>query len=115
VVEADNGVGRPVARVCDPQFVIPYQRRRARGSAGLTGRPEDQLRRSGGARQRGGCKPQGLTIVGEEEERLHPLLPWIRLVGWSLDGLYAGGLAKVEPDKVRCVISLGSPFAGLPE
>ena len=38
----------------------------------------------------------------------------ISLVGWSLGGLYARELAKVAPDKVRCVISLGSPFAGSP-
>lgn len=38
----------------------------------------------------------------------------ISLVGWSLGGLYARQLAKLAPDKVRCVISLGSPFAGSP-
>ena len=38
----------------------------------------------------------------------------ISLVGWSLGGLYARELARVSPDKVRCVISLGSPFAGSP-
>jgi hypothetical protein len=36
----------------------------------------------------------------------------ISLVGWSLGGLYARQLAKRVPDKVRCVITLGSPFAG---
>ena len=36
----------------------------------------------------------------------------VSLVGWSLGGLYARQLAKLAPDKVRCVISLGSPFAG---
>lgn len=39
----------------------------------------------------------------------------ISLVGWSLGGLYARQLAKLLPEKVRCVISLGSPFAGSPE
>ena len=39
----------------------------------------------------------------------------ISLVGWSLGGLYARQLAKLAPDKVRCVISLGSPFAGSPK
>ena len=38
----------------------------------------------------------------------------ISLVGWSLGGLYARALAKGAPDRVRCVISLGSPFAGSP-
>ncbi|CAN5277059.1 alpha/beta hydrolase [soil metagenome] len=39
----------------------------------------------------------------------------VSLVGWSLGGLYARQLAKLEPHKVRCVITLGSPFAGSPE
>ena len=39
----------------------------------------------------------------------------ISLVGWSLGGLYARQLAKIVPDKVRCLISLGSPFAGSPK
>ena len=39
----------------------------------------------------------------------------VSLVGWSLGGLYARQLAKLDPDKVRSVISLGSPFAGSPK
>src|SRR5258708_37562005 len=39
----------------------------------------------------------------------------VSLVGWSLGGLYARPLAKIVPDKVRCLISLGSPFAGSPK
>lgn len=39
----------------------------------------------------------------------------VSLVGWSLGGLYARQLAKLAPDKVRCMISLGSPFAGSPK
>ncbi|BAT61867.1 lipase precursor [Variibacter gotjawalensis] len=38
----------------------------------------------------------------------------VSLVGWSLGGLYARQLAKVVPDHVRSVITLGSPFAGEP-
>ena len=38
----------------------------------------------------------------------------ITLVGQSLGGVYARELAKLEPDSVRQVISLGSPFAGHP-
>jgi pimeloyl-ACP methyl ester carboxylesterase len=34
------------------------------------------------------------------------------LVGWSLGGLYARELAKDEPDCVRGVITLGTPFTG---
>src|SRR5262249_43004428 len=39
----------------------------------------------------------------------------LSLVGWSLGGLYARRLAKIAADKVRCLISLGSPFAGSPK
>jgi hypothetical protein len=38
----------------------------------------------------------------------------ISLVGWSLGGLYARQLAKMMPDRVRIVVTLGSPFAGHP-
>lgn len=39
----------------------------------------------------------------------------ISLVGWSLGGLYARQLAKMMPDRVRAVITLGSPFASGPK
>ncbi|BAT61367.1 alpha/beta hydrolase family protein [Variibacter gotjawalensis] len=39
----------------------------------------------------------------------------VSLVGWSLGGLYARQLAKLLPDDVRLVITLGSPFAGPPK
>lgn len=39
----------------------------------------------------------------------------VSLVGWSLGGLYARQLAKMMPDRVRQVITLGSPFAGSPK
>ncbi len=35
----------------------------------------------------------------------------VSLVGWSLGGVYARMLAQLYPDKVRQVITLGSPFA----
>src|SRR5207237_2212332 len=38
----------------------------------------------------------------------------VSLVGWSLGGVYARQLAKMMPDQVRSVITLGSPFAGHP-
>lgn len=34
----------------------------------------------------------------------------VSLVGWSLGGLFARELARRHPDKVRCVIMLGSPI-----
>lgn len=39
----------------------------------------------------------------------------ISMVGWSLGGLYARQLAKMMPDRVRSVITLGSPFASNPK
>src|SRR5260370_9629324 len=39
----------------------------------------------------------------------------ISLIGWSLGGLYARQLAKQMPDRVRSVITLGSPFASHPK
>lgn len=37
----------------------------------------------------------------------------VSLIGWSLGGVYARLLAHMDPQKVRQVITLGSPFAGL--
>lgn len=39
----------------------------------------------------------------------------VSLIGWSLGGLYARQLAKMMPERVRAVITLGSPFAGSPK
>jgi len=38
----------------------------------------------------------------------------VLVVGWSLGGLYARELARAAPDKVRAVVTLGSPFSGDP-
>lgn len=38
----------------------------------------------------------------------------VSIVGWSLGGIYARQLAKMLPDRVRQVITLGSPFGGSP-
>ena len=39
----------------------------------------------------------------------------VSLIGWSLGGVYARELAKGMPQAVRCVITLGTPFAGPPK
>ncbi|MFT6114633.1 MAG: pimeloyl-ACP methyl ester carboxylesterase [Candidatus Azotimanducaceae bacterium] len=36
----------------------------------------------------------------------------VSIVGWSLGGVYARILAHEHPDKIRNVVTLGSPFAG---
>ncbi|MEN0040513.1 MAG: alpha/beta hydrolase [Pseudomonadota bacterium] len=38
----------------------------------------------------------------------------VSIVGWSLGGIYARQMAKMMPDLVRQVITLGSPFKGDP-
>ncbi len=39
----------------------------------------------------------------------------VSLVGWSLGGVYAREIAKLLPDDVRIVVSLGAPFTGNPK
>lgn len=53
------------------------------------------------------CRAQFDHVVQRHREKAS-------LVGWSLGGLYARELAKERPDRVRCVITLGSPFSGHP-
>ena len=36
----------------------------------------------------------------------------VSLIGWSLGGIYARELARLRPDQVRQVITMGSPFNG---
>src|ERR1700749_18312 len=53
-----------------------------------------------------------LTDLLEEMNDTHDRK--VSMVGWSLGGLYARQLAKMMPERVRSVITLGSPFAGSP-
>src|SRR5215211_6689071 len=53
-------------------------------------------------------KHRGYSVYGWRQGRN------LSLRGWSLGGLYARQLAKMMPDRVRSVITLGSPFAGSP-
>ncbi len=39
----------------------------------------------------------------------------VSVIGWSLGGVYARELAKMAPDDVRCVVTLGTPFTGHPK
>jgi pimeloyl-ACP methyl ester carboxylesterase len=39
----------------------------------------------------------------------------VSLIGWSLGGIYARELAKMLPEMVHCVVTLGTPFAGSPK
>jgi pimeloyl-ACP methyl ester carboxylesterase len=54
------------------------------------------------------------TVVSDLRERLGQLHERhgsrVSIIGWSLGGLYARELARLHPDWVRQVITLGSPF-----
>jgi len=54
-----------------------------------------------------GCRAQVAQLHEKHREK-------VSLIGWSLGGLYAREIAKEQPDHVRCVITLGTPFAGHP-
>lgn len=61
-----------------------------------------------------------LGVRGDTLERLKRRLDAIApdrpvlLVGWSLGGLFARELARAEPERVRAVVTLASPFSGDP-
>jgi pimeloyl-ACP methyl ester carboxylesterase len=55
---------------------------------------------------------EGCRALIEEVQARHGEA--VSLVGWSLGGIYAREMAKEVPDLVRCVITLGTPFAGHP-
>ena len=62
-----------------------------------------------------GPRPGVLDALRERVRALHRADGQkVSLVGWSLGGVYARELAKEMPELVRCVITLGSPFAGPP-
>ncbi|MDH4051291.1 MAG: alpha/beta fold hydrolase [Rubrivivax sp.] len=54
-----------------------------------------------------GCRHQLAQVADRHREK-------ISLIGWSLGGVYARELAKEQPDLIRCVITLGTPFSGHP-
>jgi pimeloyl-ACP methyl ester carboxylesterase len=65
--------------------------------------------------------PQGdiddwLAELADHVVELHPEHERrISLIGWSLGGIYAREVAKHRPDRVRQVITIGTPFAGSAE
>ena len=63
-----------------------------------------------------GPRPGVLEALRERVRALHAIDgAKVSLLGWSLGGVYARELAKEMPEMVRCVITLGSPFAGPPQ
>ena len=61
-----------------------------------------------------------LGVKTDTIEQLHQRLDQIGsdrpvlVVGWSLGGLFARELARAFPERVRAVVTLGSPFSGDP-
>jgi pimeloyl-ACP methyl ester carboxylesterase len=53
------------------------------------------------------CRAQVAALAAKHREP-------VSLVGWSLGGIYAREIAKEQPGHVRCVVTLGTPFAGHP-
>jgi pimeloyl-ACP methyl ester carboxylesterase len=49
-----------------------------------------------------------VELAGDDDRR-------ISLVGWSLGGIYAREVAKLRPERVRQVVTIGTPFAGTAE
>lgn len=57
-----------------------------------------------------------LSVIAQKVETLFAKNQQpISLIGWSLGGVYARELAKEHPEKIRQVITLGSPFGGIME
>jgi pimeloyl-ACP methyl ester carboxylesterase len=54
-----------------------------------------------------GCRARVEELFVEHEQKL-------TLIGWSLGGIYAREIAKLVPECVRQVVTLGSPFKGDP-
>jgi pimeloyl-ACP methyl ester carboxylesterase len=60
-----------------------------------------------------GAKPDTIERIHQRVESLgHDRS--ILVVGWSLGGIYAREFARYHPDRVKAVVTLGSPFSGDP-
>lgn len=60
-----------------------------------------------------GVKADTLDRIRERVEGLGHGRPTV-IVGWSLGGLFGREFARAYPDKVKAVVTLGSPFSGDP-
>jgi pimeloyl-ACP methyl ester carboxylesterase len=61
-----------------------------------------------------GAHPDTLRHLRQRLETIHDGRP-VLLVGWSLGGLFARELGRAVPERVRAVVTLGSPFSGDPK
>ncbi len=58
-----------------------------------------------------GAKQDTLELLRRRLEDIYDGRP-VLLIGWSLGGMFARELAHTDPDKVRAVVTLCSPFSG---
>ncbi|MDB5716729.1 MAG: alpha/beta hydrolase [Sphingomonas bacterium] len=61
-----------------------------------------------------GVRADLLDRLSARIDAIDPARGPVVLIGWSLGGIYARALAKIRPDRVDRVITLGSPFSGDP-
>ena len=80
------------------------QLRRALAEAGFRVHPWRQGWNMGASADTLERLKRAIDLCGHDE----PML----LVGWSLGGIYAREIARAEPDRVRAVVTLGSPVWG---
>lgn len=59
-----------------------------------------------------GMKPTVGQAMARTLDALHARGGPVSLVGWSLGGIFARELSRRTPEKVRQIITLGSPFGG---
>jgi pimeloyl-ACP methyl ester carboxylesterase len=60
-----------------------------------------------------GARPDTIDKLLERVDGLSHNRPLV-VIGWSLGGLYAREFARYHPDRVKAVVTLGSPFSGDP-
>ena len=60
-----------------------------------------------------GARANTLELLKRRLDAIAPDRP-VLLVGWSLGGVFARELARMEPERVRAVVTLASPFSGDP-
>jgi hypothetical protein len=61
----------------------------------------------------GGAKANTMDVLASRLDAIYQVAKQpVLLVGWSLGGMFARELAGRCPDKIRAVVTLGSPFSG---
>lgn len=61
-----------------------------------------------------GARADTVERLKKRIDEISPDRPLL-VVGWSLGGLFARELARAAPERVRAVVTLGSPFSGDPK